>query len=71
VTEVKIEKVLVPVMKPCIGAADLPVRPVPTPVDPKAADTRQLAAALAADVIALDHYAARADAILRICAGVQ
>lgn len=66
-TQVKVERVEVPVKVPCVAAADVPTAPTPTPVDHTKADTRQLAAALAADVLAYDAYAARVAVVLRAC----
>jgi hypothetical protein len=66
-TQVKVERVEVPVRVPCIAVADVPPVPKATRVDPAKVDTRQLAAAVAADLLALDVYAARVDAMLRAC----
>jgi hypothetical protein len=66
-TQVKVERVEIPVRMPCVAAADVPAVPKVTPIDAAKADTRQLAAAVAADLLALDVYAARVDAILRSC----
>lgn len=63
----KVERVEVVVTKPCINAADLPTPPPPTKVDPSKADTRQLAAAIAADVKQQDIYIEKAAAILASC----
>lgn len=56
------------VARPCVNPADIPTPPVPTTVDPAKADTRQLAAAIAADVRQQDAYIAKAAAILASCA---
>ena len=61
-------EVRVPVPIPCIAAADIPAAPTPTRVDTERATTDQLAAAAAADLIALDSYRARVQALLAQCA---
>lgn len=63
----KVERVEVVVAKPCINAADIPAVPVPTKVDPSKADTRQLAAAVAADIRQQDIYIEKAAAIIASC----
>ena len=68
ITEVKLERVEVPVRVPCVNVADIPTRPKPTLVDISKADTRQLAAAVAADLLALDAYADRATIVMMQCA---
>jgi hypothetical protein len=68
VTRVVTERVEIPLRVPCVKAADVPPRPKMTAVDIAKADTRQLAAALAADVLAYDLYADRVDALLKACA---
>lgn len=62
------ERVEVLVARPCINAADIPVPPAPTRVDPAKADTRQLAAAVAVDLRQQDAYIAKAAAIIASCA---
>lgn len=68
ITELRIEKVPVPVKVACIAAKDIPERPKPTAVDVKVADTRQLAAAIVAYVLALDSYVSRAEIVMMQCA---
>lgn len=58
--------VQVPVTVHCVDAKDVPT--IPKTSMRKDADTRQLAAAAAADVYALQDYAVKADALLRSCA---
>lgn len=65
-TTVRVE---IPVAVPCIAAADIPPRPVLVRVDPARASREQIAAATAANSIALRDYATRADAALKSCAG--
>ena len=60
-------RVEVPVARPCIAAADVPVPPRVVLVDPDTASREQLAAALGANVYALLAYARRADAALKAC----
>jgi hypothetical protein len=59
--------VKVPVVQPCLKKEDVPVDPTPTKVDPAKASTNQLAAAAAADVMALEQYARKMDALLQAC----
>lgn len=54
------------VMQKCVAAADVPQ--VPPRAMPKSGTVDQLAAGAGADLLALDGYAARADAILQQCA---
>jgi hypothetical protein len=67
VTKVQVERVEVPVRMACINAADVPAKPQPTRVDISKADTRQLAAAIAADLLAADAYMARMDIVIAQC----
>lgn len=60
-TEVK-----VPVAVPCIAAADIPA--VPKTNMAMSGDVHNKAAGAAADVYALEAYAAKADALLKQCA---
>ena len=56
----------VPVTVHCLNAADVP--PIPKTSMRKDGDVRQNAAGAAADVLALQSYAEKADALLRSCA---
>lgn len=67
VTQVKVERVEVPVRVACVNAADVPAKPNPTPIDISKADTRQLAAAVAADLLAMDAYTARLEIVMKQC----
>jgi hypothetical protein len=59
--------VKVPTPVPCLKPEDIPKVPTPTPVDAANATTDQLAAAAAADLMALDLYAKTADPLLQAC----
>lgn len=67
VTKVEVVKVPVPFPVPCLSVADLPKLPPPTQIDLASANERQLAAALAADYVALERYALQAEPLLRQC----
>lgn len=54
------------VTQKCVAAADVPQ--VPPRAMPKSGTVDQLAAGAGADLLALDAYAARADAVLQQCA---
>lgn len=60
------ERVLVQVPVKCVSGPDLPA--MPRPVYRPDGDLKQDAAAAAADVLALQDYANRAEALLRQCA---
>ena len=62
-------RVEVPIRVKCISMSDLPQYPAPTPVDVATATREQVAAAVAADLLAIEDYAKRADVALRACAG--
>ena len=57
--------VQVPVLVPCVDAADIPAVPVLTPL-PQAGLTQRLAALLA-DLKLFENYAEKADVLLRAC----
>lgn len=60
-------RVEVPVPVKCIAAADVPRRPAPTRVDVDRASRTQVAAAVGADLLALDEYARKAAAAIAAC----
>lgn len=70
-TEIRVERVEVPVKVACVSTKDIPERPKMVPVDVKSADTRQLAAAVVAHVLALDSYASRAEIVMAQCATME
>lgn len=57
--------VQVPVMVSCVDAADVPTVPVLAPLPPTGLAPR--VAALLADIKLFESYAAKADAMLRVC----
>lgn len=59
--------VLVPTVALCFKPEDVPKIPTPTPVDTATATIDQLAAAAAADLMALDNYAKIVDALFLAC----
>jgi hypothetical protein len=71
ITELRVEKVPVPVPIHCVTLKDIPERPTMPPVDPGVADTRQLAAAIVAHMLGLESYAARAEIIMMQCAKTE
>ena len=54
------------VTEKCVTASDIPQ--IPPRAMPKAGTVDQLAAGAGADLLSLDDYAAKADAILKLCA---
>ena len=71
ITELRIEKVPVPVTVACVAVKDIPERPKMAPIDPGLADTRQLAAAVVAHMLGLESYAARAEIVMMQCAKTE
>lgn len=59
-------EVRIPIPVSCVALADVPA--IPKTAIPLDGDIKQLAAGAAADVLALEQYAARADALLTGCA---
>ena len=67
-TKIVTQRIEVPFRVACLNAADVPVLPAPTIIDIDKANQRQVTAALAADDLALEQYALKADPLLRQCA---
>lgn len=66
-TSTRTVEIRVPVPVPCFKEEDRPVMPPPTPIDIDNATVDQLAAAIAADKLADEIYAAKVDAIFLLC----